>query len=136
GAELQTEYFVSREHAMAAFDAIDALRAEIHPLIQVTEVRTIAADNLWMSMNYERSSVAFHFTWKPEWERVRMVLPKIEAALQPFAPRAHWGKLFTLPGEVVRACYPRAGDFADLARSFDPTGKFANAFLRSTVLSA
>lgn len=136
GAELQTEYFVSREHAMAAFDAIDVLRVEIHPLIQVTEIRTIAADNLWMSMNYERSSVAFHFTWKPEWERVRMVLPKIEAALRPFAPRPHWGKLFTLPGEVVRASYPRARDFADLARRFDPTGKFANEFLRSTVLSA
>jgi xylitol oxidase len=133
GAELQTEYFVAREHLVEAVKGLDAMRDRIAALIQVSEVRTIAADLLWMSMAYRRASAAIHFTWKPDWEAVRRLLPDIEATLQPFEPRPHWGKLFTMEPAQIRARYERLPDFAALARRRDPTGKFSNDFLDRNV---
>ena len=134
GAELQSEYFVDRRHAPAAYRAITALRDEIAPLLQISEVRTVAADDLWLSPYFERDSVAFHFTWLPDWPGVSALLPKLEAQLAPFHPRPHWGKLFTLPPERVRAQYSRLAAFRSLARELDPTGKFANEMAESFVL--
>ncbi len=129
GEELQTEYFVPRPHALAAFQAITRLRDQIGPLLQISEVRTIAADDLWMSPCYRQDCVALHFTWIKDWARVRPLLPQIEAALAPFAPRPHWGKLFTMPTRDVQAHYARLLDFRHLLASYDPSGKFRNAFL-------
>jgi xylitol oxidase len=84
---------------------------------------------LWLSPAYRRHSVAFHFTWKPDWPAVRELLPSVEAALGPFQPRPHWGKLFTAPPDAVREQYPRLPAFAALATEMDPEGKFRNAFL-------
>jgi xylitol oxidase len=129
GEELQTEYFVPRPQALAAFHAITRLRDQIGPLIQVSEIRTIAADDLWMSPCYQQDCVAFHFTWIKDWARVRQLLPQIEAALAPFAPRPHWGKLFTMPVSAVQAPFVRLPDFRRLLGTYDPHGKFRNAFL-------
>lgn len=129
GAELQSEYFVPREHAVAALQTIAQLREQIAPLLLVSEIRTIAADRLWMSPCYQQACVSFHFTWRPNWPAVRQILPLIEARLAPFSVRPHWGKLFTLAPAQVRAQYPRLADFQDLLRSYDPQGKFRNAFL-------
>ena len=118
-----------REHAVRAFAALSAVRDRIAPLVMVTEIRTIAADELWLSPAQGRESVAFHFTWLPDWDAVRGLLPVIEAALEPFEPRPHWGKLFTMPWSEVRGRYPRLPDFAALAARLDPVGKFRNAFL-------
>ena len=134
GEELQTEYFVGRGDAAAAFDAIDGLHDRIAPLLLVGEIRTIAADDLWLSPAFGRASVAYHFTWKPDWPAVRALLPAIEAVLEPFAPRPHWAKLFTMSPDVVRSRYERRADFADLARTFDPHGTFANDFVAAHVL--
>jgi xylitol oxidase len=103
GQELQTEYFVPFDRGYEAILAVEKLRDRITPHLFITELRTIAADKLWMSMAYERQSLAIHFTWKPEWPQVREVLPQIEAALEPFEPRPHWGKLFTIPGAKVES---------------------------------
>ncbi|MEO8151986.1 MAG: FAD-binding protein [Rhizobacter sp.] len=134
GDELQTEYLIPRSHAVAAFNALRSLHTEIARLVLVNEIRTIARDSLWMSPSYGRDSVAFHFTWKPEWAAVQGLLTKLEAALAPFEPRPHWGKLFTMsPAEVHKHC-PRLADFRSLARTFDPGGKFRNRFLDTYVL--
>jgi xylitol oxidase len=133
GDELQTEYFVDRAHAADALVALDALRERIARLVQVAEVRTIAADDLWLSPAYHRASVAFHFTWKPDWPAVRDILPHVEVALAPFDPRPHWAKLFTMPADEVRSRYERLGTFVDLAAGLDPDGKFRNDFLRRFV---
>jgi xylitol oxidase len=90
GEELQSEYILPRRHAFAAFCAIDRLRDDIAPLLQISEVRTIAADNLWMSPCYKQDCVAIHFTWRKDWERVREVLPLLEDGLSPFGARPHW----------------------------------------------
>ncbi len=130
GDELQTEYFVDRSDAVAALQAIKAIQHLIAPILHIAEIRTIAADDLWLSMHYQRDSVALHFTWKKIWLQVNAVLPHIEAALAPFAPRAHWGKLFALPAAQIQAGYPRMADFGRLRRQFDPHEKFVNTFLK------
>ncbi len=130
GQELQTEYFVPREQGYQAIRAVEKIRDRITPHLFITELRTIAPDELWMSMAYQRPSLAVHFTWKPEWPAVREVLPLIEQALAPFDPRPHWGKLFTMPPARVQAQYKRLADFQALLKRHDPDGKFRNEFVR------
>ena len=129
GDELQSEYLIPRQHAVEALLAIDAIRERFAGLLQVSEVRTIAADQLWMSTAFGRPSVAIHFTWQPDGEGVRRVLPAIEGALAPFEPRPHWGKVFTMPADAVRSSYPKLPQFSELLQRHDPNGKFRNAFL-------
>lgn len=134
GEELQSEYLVPREHALAALRAIANLRGRIAPLLQISEVRTIAADELWMSPCYRQACIGIHFTWKKDWHAVRQLLPVIEEDLAVFNARPHWGKLFTMPPTRVQSLYPRLSDFRELLRRYDPSGKFRNAFLDTYVL--
>jgi xylitol oxidase len=132
GDELQTEYFVPFEAAYRAILAVEVLRDRISPLLFVSELRTIDADSLWMSPCYKRASLAIHFTWKPEWEAVRVLLPLIEAQLAPFGARPHWAKLFAMrPGPL----YERLEDFWELANQYDPAGKFRNRYLAANVFA-
>jgi len=133
GQELQTEYLVPWESGWDAVLTVEKLREKIGPHIFITELRTIAADRLWMSMAYQRASLAIHFTWKPEWDAVRQVLPLIEEQLRPFHPRPHWGKLFTVPGAQLEPCYAQLQAFRALAARYDPQGKFRNAFVRANL---
>jgi xylitol oxidase len=135
GEELQSEYFVPRAHAPAALRAIAGMRADVAPLLQMSEVRTIAADDLWMSPFYRRDCAALHFTWRYDWESVKQLLPRIEERLAPFDARPHWGKLFTIPAPILQAGYERLPDFRALLESFDPSGKFRNTFLETFVFS-
>ena len=130
GDELQTEYIVPRHHAVAALGAVRELRDRITPLLHITELRTIAADSLWLSGAYDTDATAIHFTWKNQPDAVLPLLPVIEEALAPFDARPHWGKLFA---GVRRELYPRLDDFVALAHDLDPDGKFRNAYLERTV---
>jgi xylitol oxidase len=130
GDELQSEYLIPRAQAVDALLAIDAIRDRFSALVQISEVRTVAADDLWMSTAFGRATVALHFTWQPDWEAVRQALPTLEGALAPFAPRPHWGKLSTFSPRDVLASYPRHQEFRDLLWRFDPAGKFRNAFVQ------
>jgi len=135
GRELQTEYFVPRERGYEAILAVEKLRDHITPHLFITELRTIAADNLWMSMAYKRPSLAIHFTWKPEWPEVSKILPLIEAQLEPFEARPHWAKLFTLSPAALQSRYARLAEFkAQLAHN-DPQAKFRNEFLERNLYS-
>ncbi|MFM7195670.1 MAG: FAD-binding protein [Bacteroidota bacterium] len=133
GAELQTEFFVPREHAFKAIMAVEALHEEITPALFVTEIRTIAADELWMSPAYGKHIIAIHFTWKPEPEKVMPLIPKIEAALKPYEPIPHWGKIFTLPHGELTSRYPKHGDFLKLVQAFDPDGVWRNDYLNRNI---
>jgi len=135
GAELQTEYFVPRMHGYEAILAVEKLRDRITPHLFITELRTIAADDLWMSMAYKRDSMAIHFTWKPEWPAVKEILPLIEEQLAPFDPRPHWAKLFTIPPAQLAAKYERLSEFKSLMRHYDPSAKFRNEFLDTNLYS-
>jgi alditol oxidase len=129
GDELQTEYFVPRQHAVAAVRALRQIHKQMKPVMWISELRTVAADALWMSMGYGHDSVGFHFSWRRNWPEVQKVLPLIEAQLAPFEVRPHWGKLFTMPPAQVQARYPKLADFRELLRTYDPRGKFRNEFL-------
>jgi alditol oxidase len=136
GRELQTEYLVPRERGYEAILAVEKLRDQITPHLFVTELRTIAADHLWMSTAYQRDSLAIHFTWKPEWPEVSKILPQIEKQLEPFAPRPHWAKLFTLPPASVQLQYSRLAEFQALLKQYDPEAKFRNEFLSKNLYSS
>ena len=133
GRELQTEYFVPRDRGYEAILAVEKLKDQITPHLFVTELRTIAADDLWMSTTYKRDSLAIHFTWKPEWDAVKQILPQIETQLKPFAPRPHWAKLFTVPRQQLQAQYARLADFKALLRQHDPSAKFRNEFIEANL---
>ena len=136
GQELQTEYYVPIKDGYKAIVAVEALRDQITPHLFVTEFRTIASDQLWMSPCYQQTSMTLHFTWKPEWEQVKEILPLIEAKLEPFAFRPHWAKLFVTDPKVLEARYPRLPEYRQLLAKYDPKGKFRNAFLDRTVYPA
>ncbi len=136
GEELQSEYLVAREHAVAAIEAVRGLADRIRPLVQVCELRTIAADRLWMSPQYRRDTVGIHFTWTLEPDAVARVLPDLERALAPFDARPHWGKLFVSDATALAARYERLPDFARLVERLDPRGAFRNAWLEARVLGA
>jgi alditol oxidase len=129
GKELQSEYFVPLHHAVEAIEAVSKLGKQIGPHLFITEIRTIASDNLWMSPCHNQTSVTIHFTWKQETEAVLKLLPLIEKELAPFNPRPHWGKVFTLSPQVLESRYQKLADFKKLVAEYDPHGKFRNGFL-------
>jgi alditol oxidase len=131
GEEIQSEFHVPREHATGALEVVRRLGPAITPLLQVSEIRTIAADRLWMSPQYGRASVAIHFTWKPDQHAVEQLLVELEAALAPFGARPHWGKLFLMNAGSL---YKRRADFIALRERLDPRGAFRNEWLERHVL--
>lgn len=128
GEELQSEFLMSREHAADALAALGRISATLAPVVQVSEIRTAAADDLWLSPAFRRDSVAFHFTWVPDANAVAPALAAAQAALAPFEPRPHWGKLSTIPAAIVASRYPRMDDFRRLVGEFDGPGQFRNEF--------
>ncbi len=134
GEELQAEYFVPRKDAVAAIRAVQTLKDQIKPLLMITEIRTIAADELWMSPCYQQDGVAIHFTLNQNTEGVLKLLPQIEAKLSLFGVRPHWGKLFTIDPAVLHSRYKRLHDFRQLMKEYDPDGKFVNDFVRRNVV--
>ena len=129
GKELQAEYFVPIEHAYEAMMAIEKLHEKITPHIFISEIRTINADNLWMSPCYKKTCVALHTTWKQEVDTVNSLLPLIEEQLAPYNSRPHWAKLFTMGASVLESRIEKLADFKQLLNHHDPKGKFRNEFL-------
>ncbi len=134
GEELQSEYLFPRRYAVEAIEAVRSLADEIRPILQVSEIRAVAADRLWMSMNYGQDTVGIHFTWKPERDAVEDMLVQLETALVPFEARPHWGKLFNANAEEIAPLYERMPDFVHLVERLDPRGAFRNSWLKARVL--
>ena len=129
GKELQSEYFVPRQHAIEAILAVERLRDQVGPHLMISEIRAIAADELWMSPCYKQACVTIHFTWKQDWPAVSKLLPVIEKELAPFKARPHWGKLFTTSAAQLKSIYEKMPEFIQLSKHYDPSGKFRNEFL-------
>jgi xylitol oxidase len=100
----------------------------------VSEIRTIAADTLWMSPQYGQATVAIHFTWRRDQPAVERALARLEAALAPFAARPHWGKLFLAGAETIAPLYERHADFVALLERLDSRGAFRNHWLEARVI--
>ena len=136
GKELQSEYFVPIEHAYSAMMAMEKLQEKITPHLFISEIRSIAADDFWMSPCYKKTCVALHTTWKQETEAVMNLLPLIEEQLAPFNAKPHWAKLFTLAPAVLQSRYEKLNDFKQLVNQYDPKGKFRNEFLSKNLYSS
>jgi xylitol oxidase len=128
GDELQSEFLLPVSHAVPALNALNQISQTVAPVLQICEVRQIAADQLWLSPCYQRDTAAFHFTWISDTPRVLPAVRAVEQHLSPFAARPHWGKVFTAPPETLRDSYPRLPDFQALMHHYDPTAKFRNAY--------
>jgi alditol oxidase len=126
GAELQSEFFVPRALGFDAFQALHEIRDRIAPVLQISEIRTIAADDLWLSPCYRRDSVAFHFTWIEDATAVLPVVAAVQEALAPLGARPHWGKVFST---VPSGQYERMADFRRLIERLDPDATFRNDFV-------
>ena len=129
GDELQSEYVVARKHGADAVRELRRLGGAVSPLLLTSEIRTVAADTLWLSPFYEQDSIAFHFTWKPRPDEVLAVLPRIESALAPFGARPHWGKLFAGRRETSRLSTRSCRTFGGFCRRSIAGGKFRNEFI-------
>jgi xylitol oxidase len=129
GTELQTEYLLPRRAAVPAIEAMTGLGELLAPVLQVSEIRTVAADEAWLSTAYRQDSVAIHFTWALDPGAVRPVVAAVEKELVPLGARPHWGKVHGMAPQAVRARYPRWDDFRALAQALDPAGKFRNDFI-------
>ncbi len=129
GHELQTEYLIPRDKGYEAILAVEKLRNRITPHLFISELRTIDADDLWMSTAYQRPSMAIHFTWKPEWPAVKELLPQIEEQLEPFDARPHWAKLFTIAPSRIDSLYRKLPEYKELVKQYDPQNKFRNSYL-------
>ena len=130
GDEIQTEYFVALDNGANSLRAVRALGEEIAPHLLITELRSIAADQLWLSGAYGRDMLAIHFTWRNNPAAVRSLTPRIEAALAPFGARPHWGKVNTMTADAVAKVTPRLADAREQFERLDPAGRFANDHLR------
>jgi xylitol oxidase len=116
-----------------AIEALLRLGPTVAPLTLVSEIRTVAADGLWMSPEYERDAVGIHFTWKPQQQEVERALVEVERELAPFQARPHWGKLFLMGAESIGRLYERRDDFAGLLERVDPRGALRNRWLEKHV---
>lgn len=129
GDELQSEFLVAREDGDAALAALGGIGDRIAPVLHGTEIRSVAADGLWLSPAYRRDSVALHFTWFADTDAVAPVVAAVEEVLAPFDARPHWGKVFSTGPDTVRGLYERLPDAERLIEAADPTGKFRNAMI-------
>jgi alditol oxidase len=134
GEEIQSEYLLPRDRALEGIDALRRLAPAIMPLLQISEIRTVAADSLWMSPQYGRDTIGFHFTWVREQEAVERALRKIEEALLPLDALPHWGKLFLAGADVLAPRYERLSAFRGLLERLDTRGAFRNEWLAHHVL--
>jgi len=136
GKELQAEYFIPLHNAVDAILAIARLGKQIGPHLFISEIRTIAADNFWMSPCRKQASATIHFTWKQDWPAVSKLLPLIEKELEPYNANPHWGKLFTMSPKVLASRYEKLHDFKKMIAMYDPDKKFRNDFLNRTIYAA
>ena len=60
----------------------------------------------------------------------RPYLWDVDALLEDFGARQHWGKIHFLTRERVAKIYPEYDKFVAVRREFDPDGIFLNASLR------
>jgi xylitol oxidase len=127
--QIQSEYMLPRNQAVAAFQRLRAIGERIDPHLFLSEIRTMTGDRLWLSPAYGADAVAIHFTWKFEPEAVGRISAEIEEMLLPLGGRPHWGKLISSSAAQLAPLYPEMQQFRDLARTYDPNGKFRNAFL-------
>jgi xylitol oxidase len=131
--QIQSEYLIPRLQLGKAVAIIRATGPRIDTLLHASEIRTVAADEFWLSPFYRQDSVGIHFTWKKQIEAVDAITKELEMALIPLGGKPHWGKVIHADAAALAPLYPRMADFRSCALRCDPAGKFRNAYLEKHV---
>jgi xylitol oxidase len=131
GNEIQTEYFVLRENAVGAIKALHEIGDQINSTLIISEIRTIASDDAWLSMMHRGDSVALHFTWINDSAKVDEAVDIVEKALAPFDPIPHWGKVHHFTKDALEKLYPKLKDARAIYDALDPKGVFSSEYLVS-----
>jgi FAD-linked oxidoreductase len=131
----EMEFHLPAENQIAALIAvIEAIEKYRSDVFFPVEVRTIAADEAWLSPFYRRESgsIAVHAYYKEDYSFFFSI---IEPILRQHGGRPHWGKLNTVSGDDFAALYPRWKDAMEVRQSLDPSGKFLNDYLKKVMLN-
>ena len=125
----EMEYAVPLDRLASAFRGVQRVIDEHGWRIEFPiEVRTAAADDLWLSTATGRPSgyLAVHRYWKTDHTEY---FAAVEEVMLAHEGRPHWGKLHTLDASALRARYPRFDDFTALRDRLDPDRAFRNPYL-------
>jgi L-gulono-1,4-lactone dehydrogenase len=124
----EMEYGVPREHGPeAARRVIEWVRSNRYPVFFPIEMRVTAADDALLSPSHERDTayIAVHqyrgMEWRPYFEAV-------EAIMDSYGGRPHWGKRHFQTAETLAERYPRWAEFQAARDDLDPGRAFANEY--------
>jgi L-gulonolactone oxidase len=92
------------------------------------EVRIAAADDIWLSTASGRDTgyIAVHVFQGLPFDRY---FREVEAIMNGYEGRPHWGKMHYQTAETLRPRYPHWADFIGVRDRLDPEGRFSNAYL-------
>jgi len=123
----EMEYALPREHTAAAVRRVMALIEERGFAVPFPiEVRLVAPDDALLSPAHARPTgyVAVHMFKGMAWEPY---FRAVEAVMDEYGGRPHWGKRHFQTAETLRPRYPRWDDFQTVRARLDPDGRFVNA---------
>lgn len=126
---VEMEYGVPIEHVPAAVARVQELAARLPtPVLFPIEVRVSAADDIPLSTAHGRTSgwIAVHQYVGVPYEDY---FAGVEAIMDDYDGRPHWGKLHHQRAATLRTRYPEWDHFALVRDRLDPDRTFANPYL-------
>jgi FAD/FMN-containing dehydrogenase len=127
----EVEYFLPVEHAHDILRDMRRLMLRWLPLsVYPLEIRTVGADEAWLSPNYQRDNLVVSISGEPGvdyWDYLRAC----DSVFAEYGGRPHWGKLHFMTADRLERLFPRYNDFVAMRRRFDPNGTFLNAHTRA-----
>ncbi|HEV7943910.1 MAG TPA: D-arabinono-1,4-lactone oxidase [Solirubrobacteraceae bacterium] len=124
----EMEYALPRAYVPEAVRRVLAMvRRERLPVPFPIEVRTVAADDAFLSTAAERDSgfVAVHMF---EGMAFETYFRAVEAIMDELDGRPHWGKRHFQTAQTLRPRYPNWDRFQDVRARLDPRGLFSNVW--------
>jgi len=126
----EMEYAIPREHARAAIQrVIDLVRRRQLPIMFPLEVRFSAPDDAFLSTAHGRDTcyIAVHQYTGMEFETY---FRAVEAIMDEYAGRPHWGKRHYQTADTLRERYPQWDGFTAVRDRLDPDRVFLNDYTR------
>jgi L-gulonolactone oxidase len=124
----EMEYGVPREYGPEAVRrVIEWVRSNEYPVFFPIEMRVAAGDDAFLSPSHERDTayIAVHqyrgMEWRPYFEAV-------EAIMDEYGGRPHWGKRHFQTAATLAARYPAWEEFQRARDTLDPGRTFSNEY--------
>ena len=124
----EMEYCLPRERAPEALRRVlDLFSKRSFEVAMPIECRVVAPDDALLSPSHERVSsyIAVHQYQGMEW---RPYFEAVEAIMNEYEGRPHWGKRHFQTHETLAQRYPRFEDFRAVRDRFDPDRAFRNEY--------